>query len=347
MRKRKEKTMMSCSSENVAAQKIGDGDDELPAGGKGGFFACYLLTSLSPRYKGHTYIGFTVNPKRRIRQHNGEIRCGAWRTKRKRPWEMVMCIYGFATNVSALQFEWAWQHPKESLAVRKAAAELKSLSGVANKIKLAYTMLTLPSWQSLVLTLTIDVHSSSALESYHVGARAAVPFLWESQPGTPKHRLRQAPLPPLTPPPSYFFKSASATPARKQKFSTRAHPSNAVLSKLNFIKRNNHHAVRLLSPAASSGTSTLSLSSPSSLSSCSPSAHSSSPATPLCDYYYSRRYGFTFEAAAEEKEHLRSSLFCCSPISCFGSEKRHRRSNNGRRSSSGAPCSSILKRLIS
>ncbi|KAJ9698855.1 hypothetical protein PVL29_007773 [Vitis rotundifolia] len=115
---------------------------------KGGdFFACYLLASLSPRHKGHSYIGFTVNPRRRIRQHNGEITCGAWKTKRKRPWEMVLCIYGFPTNVSALQFEWAWQHPTESLAVRKAAAGFKSLSGIANKIKLAYTMFTLPAWQ--------------------------------------------------------------------------------------------------------------------------------------------------------------------------------------------------------
>lgn len=31
--------------------------DELEAGQKSGFFACYLLTSLCPRYKGHTYIG--------------------------------------------------------------------------------------------------------------------------------------------------------------------------------------------------------------------------------------------------------------------------------------------------
>ncbi|KAK1285283.1 hypothetical protein QJS10_CPB20g00144 [Acorus calamus] len=111
------------------------------------FFACYLLCSLSPRHKGCTYIGFTTNPRRRIRQHNGEIRSGAWRTKRKRPWEMILCIYGFPTNVSALQFEWAWQHPVESLAVREAAARFKSLSGIANKIKLAYTMLSLPSWE--------------------------------------------------------------------------------------------------------------------------------------------------------------------------------------------------------
>lgn len=66
---------------------------------------------------------------------------------------MVLCIYGFPTNVSALQFEWAWQHPIESLAVRSAAATFKSLSGVANKVKLAYTMLTLPAWCSLNITV--------------------------------------------------------------------------------------------------------------------------------------------------------------------------------------------------
>ncbi|KAK4407702.1 hypothetical protein Sango_0351200 [Sesamum angolense] len=50
-------------------------------------------------------------------------------------------------------FEWAWQHPVRSLAVRAAAASFKSVSGLANKIKLAYTMLTLPAWQSLNLTM--------------------------------------------------------------------------------------------------------------------------------------------------------------------------------------------------
>ncbi|KAL7152198.1 hypothetical protein ABFS83_04G080800 [Erythranthe nasuta] len=132
-------------------EEVEEGDD----GKSAGFFACYLLTSVCPRFKGHTYIGFTVNPRRRIRQHNGEIGSGAWRTKKKRPWEMVLCIHGFPTNVAALQFEWAWQHPVESLAVRKAAVNFKSLSGIANKIKLAYTMLTLPPWQSLNLTVNL------------------------------------------------------------------------------------------------------------------------------------------------------------------------------------------------
>ncbi|KAL8258839.1 hypothetical protein R6Q59_026792 [Mikania micrantha] len=131
---------------------------------KSGFFACYLLTSLCPRYKGHTYIGFTVNPRRRIRQHNGELCSGAWRTKKKRPWEMVLCIYGFPTNVAALQFEWAWQHPVESLAVRNAAVGFKSLGGLANKIKLAYTMLTLPTWNNL--NLSVNFFSTKYTKHY-------------------------------------------------------------------------------------------------------------------------------------------------------------------------------------
>jgi len=50
------------------------------------FFGCYLLTSQATGAANYTYIGFTVNPPRRIRQHNGEIKGGAHRTKRNRPW---------------------------------------------------------------------------------------------------------------------------------------------------------------------------------------------------------------------------------------------------------------------
>ncbi|KAI3800015.1 hypothetical protein L1987_35321 [Smallanthus sonchifolius] len=38
---------------------------------------------------------------------------------------------------------------------------------------------------------------------YGSASAGSVPFMWESQPGTPKHALTESSLPPLTPPPSY------------------------------------------------------------------------------------------------------------------------------------------------
>ncbi|XLR06353.1 hypothetical protein S83_034291 [Arachis hypogaea] len=118
-----------------------------------GFFACYLLASLNPRFKGHTYIGFTVNPRRRIRQHNGEIGCGAWRTKKKRPWEMVLCIYGFPTNVAALQFKfvlstlpriWASHQEAANTSIHLPSCELFVISSSSTTLQRSPTSTTLP-----------------------------------------------------------------------------------------------------------------------------------------------------------------------------------------------------------
>eukprot|EP00899_Mesostigma_viride_P006636 jgi/Mesvir1/15974/Mv08283-RA.1 len=120
-----------------------------------GFCACYLLCSMNATFKGRTYIGFTVNPPRRIRQHNGELVNGARFTSRYRPWEMVLVVFGFSSQRQALQFEWAWQHPKRSKDVRTIgdAALRKMRSGVKGKVHLLYAMLGLPRWQKYPLTV--------------------------------------------------------------------------------------------------------------------------------------------------------------------------------------------------
>ncbi|CAO3677183.1 unnamed protein product [Rhizopus stolonifer] len=78
------------------------------------FYCCYLIRSLKEGHQNKVYIGSTPNPIRRLRQHNGEITQGAYKTRKHRPWEVVMIIYGFPTKAHALQFEWAWQKPLQS-----------------------------------------------------------------------------------------------------------------------------------------------------------------------------------------------------------------------------------------
>ncbi|XP_050217729.1 uncharacterized protein LOC126668584 [Mercurialis annua] len=76
-------------------------------------------------------------------------------------------------------------------------------------------------------------------EHYHGRSSVAVPFTWESQPGTPKIKYyRENPLPPLTPPPSYFYN----TPTKKH-----SKPNNNNLLSTIFPKR--------VSPASSSSSS--------------------------------------------------------------------------------------------
>jgi len=69
-----------------------------------GKFYCYLLIS-----EKRTYIGATVDPDRRLQQHNGLLSGGA-RATRGKIWNRVCYVSGFPDWNAALQFEWAWKH---------------------------------------------------------------------------------------------------------------------------------------------------------------------------------------------------------------------------------------------
>ena len=64
-------------------------------------YICYIL-----KCGNYTYNGCTNNFKRRIRQHNGEIKGGAKCTSRRGPWNVYCIITGFENNIEALQTEW-------------------------------------------------------------------------------------------------------------------------------------------------------------------------------------------------------------------------------------------------
>ena len=113
------------------------------------FYACYLLASKHAEHQDHTYVGFTNRPARRIRQHNGELTMGAFRTKRWRPWEMVLFVCGFPSKIAALQFEWAWQNPRKSRLVWQAARALSNVGHpykLQAKVRILYEMLQIKPW---------------------------------------------------------------------------------------------------------------------------------------------------------------------------------------------------------
>jgi predicted GIY-YIG superfamily endonuclease len=91
------------------AKAAGSGADSGPSCGPG-FWVYVLESQASPHF---SYIGFTVDRRRRLRQHNGELVGGAKYTKMRGPWKMVMSISGSGdwwTKIAALQLEWRAKH---------------------------------------------------------------------------------------------------------------------------------------------------------------------------------------------------------------------------------------------
>lgn len=128
-------------------------------------FYCYLLRSLQCKNSSATYIGFTVDPHHRLRQHNGEIANGAFKTSKRRPWMHVVLIGGFPNKFTALQFEWQWQHSQKARVLSKTSLSANSrISGVKSKLFVLCHLLKAPLWAQLNLTIyVVDSTYYSAL----------------------------------------------------------------------------------------------------------------------------------------------------------------------------------------
>lgn len=152
------------------------------------FHCVYLLTSLDPQCAGDYYIGYTVNPLRRLRQHNGEIVNGARRTSRRgRPWTIVCCVSGFTEDRAALKFEWCWQHPTASARLKHtlaaSAAALRGLHRLPYAVAMLHFLLHADLFNRLDLTLHVfeqELFSSAVATATAGRGTATLPALTES-----------------------------------------------------------------------------------------------------------------------------------------------------------------------
>lgn len=111
---------------------------------------CYILQNGINK---KTYNGYTVNPTRRLRQHNGELKGGAKATSSTNSWEYIAIVSGFPDEINALQCEWRIRHPNNK---RKRPQKYCRPEG---RIKGLNEVLKLEKWtsNSTVNNLTLDL----------------------------------------------------------------------------------------------------------------------------------------------------------------------------------------------
>lgn len=116
-------------------------------------FFVYMLKSVQTPNSSSTYVGFSTNPRRRLRQHNGEIKAGAKHTAKYRPWLHMAIVGGFPDKVVALMFEWQWQNPKRSRIVREYTRNACHGKGFKKQLDILHAMLQCPLWRQLDLVV--------------------------------------------------------------------------------------------------------------------------------------------------------------------------------------------------
>ena len=104
----------------------------------------YCIYSPSAR---RSYVGYTVAPERRLRQHNRALRGGARATACARDWVYLAHVVGFGSDRSArraaMRFEWLTKHRSR----RHRAGE----SARVRRLTAMRSLLAEPEWRGLTL----------------------------------------------------------------------------------------------------------------------------------------------------------------------------------------------------
>ena len=105
---------------------------------------CYIIRLPN---KNRTYVGYTVEPTRRIKQHNGILKGGAKATSIATDWQFLAIITSDSelfTKVVALSIEWHLKHPegkkRTNPVYRGVDGKLKSIIEVLNRYSFDFTV---------------------------------------------------------------------------------------------------------------------------------------------------------------------------------------------------------------
>jgi predicted GIY-YIG superfamily endonuclease len=103
----------------------------------------YLLESSS----GGTYVGATIDPIRRLEQHNG-LRSGGAKATRGCTWKRIYLVGEFPDETAALQFEWKWKALSKSMSGSPIERRKKALDKLINSEKSTHNSIPFSTYVS-------------------------------------------------------------------------------------------------------------------------------------------------------------------------------------------------------